>query len=68
MSDAERREKITAEIADRTGITEAMIEHLVRAFYEKVRADEMLAPVFDAKIRIGSRICSRCSRSGHRSR
>ena len=50
MSDAERREKITAEIAERTGITEAMIEHLVRGFYEKVRADEMLAPVFDAKI------------------
>ena len=51
MSDAERREKITAEIAERTGITEAMIEHLVRAFYEKVRGDEMLAPVFAAKIR-----------------
>ena len=50
MSDAERREKITAEIAERTGITEVMIEHLVRRFYDKVRADEMLAPVFSAKI------------------
>jgi hemoglobin len=51
MSGAERREEITAEIMARTGITEAMIEHLVRAFYEKVRADEMLAPVFNARIR-----------------
>ena len=50
MSDAERREKITAAIAARTGITEGMIERLVRAFYDKVRADEMLAPVFAAKI------------------
>ena len=50
MSDAERREKITAEIVARTGITEAMIERLVRAFYDKVRADLMLAPVFSAKI------------------
>ena len=50
MSDAERREKITAEIVARTGITEAMIERLVRAFYDKVRADLMLAPVFSATI------------------
>ena len=50
MSDAERREKITAEIAERTGITDGMIEQLVRAFYDKVRADEMLSPVFAAKI------------------
>lgn len=50
MSDAERREKITAGIVARTGITEAMIEQLVRAFYDKVRADEMLSPVFSAKI------------------
>jgi hemoglobin len=51
MTGAERREKITAEIAERTGITEAMIERLVRGFYDKVRADPMLAPVFDARIR-----------------
>jgi hemoglobin len=50
MSGAERREKITAEITERTGITEEMIERLVRRFYEKVRADEMLAPVFEARI------------------
>jgi hemoglobin len=43
-------ERASAEIAERTGITEAIIERLVRAFYAKVRADETLAPVFDARI------------------
>jgi hemoglobin len=50
MTGAERREKITAEIAARTGITESMIERLVRNFYGKVRADAVLAPIFDARI------------------
>jgi hemoglobin len=51
MTGAERREAITAEIAERTGITEAMIERLVRGFYVKVRSDAVLAPVFDSKIK-----------------
>ena len=68
MTGAERREAITAEIMERTGITEAMIERLVHGFYAKVRSDAVLAPVFEARIRIGSRICSRCARSGRRSR
>jgi len=51
MTGAERREKITAEITARTGITEAMIERLVHGFYAKVRLDAVLAPVFDARIR-----------------
>jgi hemoglobin len=38
----ERRERITAEIMERTGIDEAMIERLVRGFYAKVRADAVL--------------------------
>lgn len=50
-SGPERREEITAQIAARTGITEAMIERLVRAFYDKVRADEVLGPIFEARIR-----------------
>jgi hemoglobin len=50
MTPAERREKITAGIVEKTGITEAMIERLVRGFYARVRADALLAPVFDAKI------------------
>ena len=50
MTAAERRERITAEIVERTGITEALIERLVHAFYVKVRADAVLAPVFEARI------------------
>jgi hemoglobin len=50
VTGAERRERITAEICERTGITEAMIERLVRGFYAKVRLDPVLAPVFDARI------------------
>ena len=45
-----RRAEITAEIAARTGIDEAMIERLVRRFYAAVRADALLAPVFAAHI------------------
>jgi hemoglobin len=48
---AERREKFTAEIVARTGITEALIERLVRAYYAKIRADEVLAPIFEARIK-----------------
>jgi hemoglobin len=47
----ERREQIAAEITARTGIDEDMIERLVRRFYEKVREDALLAPVFAARIR-----------------
>ena len=50
MSGSERREEITARIASHTGITEGMIEQLVRGFYDKVRADAVLGPVFEAKI------------------
>jgi len=50
MTGAERREQITVEIIARTGITEAVIERLVHAFYAKVRRDPMIGPVFDARI------------------
>ena len=50
MSGEARREEITARIAAHTGITEGMIEQLVRAFYAKARADAVLGPVFEAKI------------------
>jgi hemoglobin len=50
-SGPERREEITAQIVARTGITEVMIEQLVRAFYDKVRADAVLGPIFEARIR-----------------
>jgi hemoglobin len=47
----ERREKITAEIVARTGITEPLIERLVHAFYARIRTDAVLAPIFEARIR-----------------
>jgi hemoglobin len=50
MTPAERRASITAEIVERTGIDEAMIRRLVHSFYAKVRADEMLGPIFAAHI------------------
>jgi hemoglobin len=50
VTGAERREQITAEISERTGITEEMIERVVRAFYARVREDAVLAPIFEARI------------------
>jgi hemoglobin len=47
---AESRVQITADIAARTGIDDAMIERLVRGFYERVRADGLIGPVFAAHI------------------
>lgn len=51
MSGPERREEITAQIVADTGITEAMIEQLVRGFYAKVRADAVLGSIFEARIK-----------------
>ena len=51
MTALERRERITAEIVARTGITEALIERLVREFYAKIRTEAVLAPIFEARIR-----------------
>lgn len=51
MAGAERRAQLTADISEKTGITEAMIERLVHGFYAKVRTDALLAPVFEARIR-----------------
>ncbi len=51
MDATDRRAQATAEIVARTGIDAAMIERLVRTFYDRVRADAVLAPVFDAHIR-----------------
>jgi hemoglobin len=46
----QRRSHIVTSIVERTGIDEEMVDRLVRAFYGKVRADELLAPVFAAQI------------------
>jgi hemoglobin len=50
MTPAERRATIATEIAERTGIDEAMIECVVHTFYGKVRKDALLGPMFDARI------------------
>lgn len=50
MDPSERRAAITAEIVQRTGIDDAMIERLVRTFYAKVRHDELLGPIFAERI------------------
>src|SRR4029453_9200439 len=47
----ERRERLSAEIMERTGIDEAMIERLVRGFYAKVREDAVLGPIFEGRIK-----------------
>jgi hemoglobin len=44
------REAIVADIVSRTGIDEAMIERLVRAFYDRARLDPLIGPVFEAKV------------------
>ena len=46
----ERRALITAAISAETGIDEVMIERLVRTFYGAVRQDELIGPVFAARI------------------
>lgn len=47
----DRRAAITAEIKEKTGIDDAMIGELVHGFYAKVRADEVLGPVFAERIK-----------------
>lgn len=49
-SAAARRAATIAEIQARTGIDEAMIERLIRAFYVRVQKDPVIGPVFAAKI------------------
>lgn len=50
MYDPSRRAALVADIVARTGIDDAMIERLVRAFYAKVAEDDLLGPIFDARI------------------
>lgn len=46
----DRREAATADIKAETGIDEAMIERLVHGFYDRVREDALLGPIFEARI------------------
>lgn len=47
---ARSRDLIVADIMARTGIDEAMIERLVRAFYDRARRDPLIGPVFESRI------------------
>ena len=49
-AEPDRRAAITEEIVRSTGIDEAMIERLVRGFYDEVRRDALLGPIFAARI------------------
>ena len=49
-SAAALRAAITAQIQTETGIDETMIDQLVRGFYARVRDDDVLEPIFAAKI------------------
>jgi hemoglobin len=51
QSAIERRAEITRAIRAETGIDEAMIEKLVRAFYVRVQADPLIGPVFAARVK-----------------
>ncbi|WP_040485971.1 group III truncated hemoglobin [Lutibaculum baratangense] len=50
MNQLDRRAQIIADIVARTGIDEDLIERLVRRFYAKVRQDDLLGPIFAARI------------------
>lgn len=45
-----RREAATARIMQETGIDQLMIDALVDGFYDRVRQDDLIGPVFTAKI------------------
>jgi len=50
VSHQARRAAAAARVAEATGIDEAMIERLVRRFYERVRGDALLGPIFEQRI------------------
>jgi hemoglobin len=51
LRDAEaRRAAFAADVQARTGIDEDMIRTLVHTFYDRIRADEVLGPIFAARI------------------
>jgi hemoglobin len=48
---AKRRAAATAAVQAQTGIDEAMIRRLVHTFYDRVRVDDTLGPLFAARIK-----------------
>lgn len=47
---ADRRKAMIDDIVEETGIDEAMLHRLVHTFYDRVRDDRMLGPIFDSNI------------------
>jgi hemoglobin len=45
-----QRELIAADTREKTGIDENLIARLVHKFYDRVRTDEMLGPIFESRI------------------
>jgi hemoglobin len=45
-----RRNRLIADVVERTGIDEAMIDRLVRSFYGKARQDSLIGPIFESKV------------------
>ena len=50
LTATERRDRIVQQAREQTGIDETMIERLVRGFYARIREDDLLGPVFAARI------------------
>jgi len=50
QASAARRNAITADIVERTGIDERLIAQLVRSFYESARRDPLIGPIFDRHV------------------
>ena len=50
LTDDERRDRIVQHMREHTGIDESMIERLVRAFYTRIRDDDLLGPIFNSRI------------------
>ncbi|WP_461308434.1 group III truncated hemoglobin, partial [Albidovulum sp.] len=47
---ASARPAMTARLMAETGLDEAILRDLVQRFYDRVRADAMLGPIFEARI------------------
>lgn len=47
---AARRNLLIADIVERTGIDEAMIDRLVRDFYARARRDPLIGPIFEREV------------------
>lgn len=50
MTPTQRRARMTEEIRTRTGINEEMIANLVENFYDRVRSDALIGPIFEERV------------------